>query len=122
MSSTELRYFKISEFACLCGRADCDAAPFDMETALKLDGLRLELGQPIKINSACRCSVQNTLVHGEKNSQHLLGRAVDIHSPNGIYMRRLVILAIKHGFSGIGIKKGMVHLDTRDGMSIIFGY
>ena len=110
---TALKYFRPDEFDCLCGRPECDAAPMDMETCLKLDGLRREFNQPVKITSARRCAVHNKKVKGKPTSWHLFGRAVDIHCPDGEYMYRLIVLAIKHGFS-FGVKAGMVHLDTRN--------
>ncbi len=118
----DLQYFKITEFDCPCGRKECDATPIDMETALKLDGLRRELGLPIQITSGSRCLFHNRSLESKDTSQHVLGRAIDIHCPDGIYMRRLVTLALKHGFTGIGIKDGMVHLDCRTSTPVMFGY
>lgn len=115
------RFFKPEEFSCKCGRAECDAVPVDMTAALKLEGLRLEFGEPMHINSACRCAFQNGAVGGKSDSQHLFGRAFDIHCPDGVYMRRLIILALKHGFS-IGVKARMLHLDVRPGVPVVFGY
>lgn len=117
-----LTYFSLTEFACTCGRKECDAKPIDMETALKLDGLRREFGLPITITSGSRCLFHNRALKSKDTSQHLLGRAIDIHCPDGIYMRRLVVLALKHGFTGIGVKDGMVHLDTRTSTPVFFGY
>jgi uncharacterized protein YcbK (DUF882 family) len=118
---TQLLFFKISEFACRCGRPDCDAVPIDMELCLKLDGLRLELNQAIHINSGTRCPFENLRVDGTPDSQHLLGKAVDIHCPDGAYMFRILELAIKHGFKGIGVKPHTIHLDIRDDKSA-WGY
>lgn len=117
----ELKFFKLSEFRCTCGRAECDAPAMDMTTLLKLEGLRLEFGEPMIVNSGSRCAFQNAKVGGAEASQHMLGRAVDIHCPDGSYMRRLLLLALKHGFS-IGVKKHMIHLDTRPGVPTVFGY
>lgn len=117
-----LKFFKPEDFACRCGRSECEAPLIDMITALKLDGLRLEFGEPMIVDSGSRCQHQNQRVGGEKNSQHLLGKAVDIRCPDGLYLRRLLLLAIKHGFTGIGIKTHMMHLDTRMGLPVVFGY
>ena len=117
----QLRFFKLEEFKCPCGRKECDAPAMDMTTLLKLDGLRLELGESMQVTSGARCSFWNKRVGGADQSQHLLGRAVDISCPDGVYMRRLLLLAMKHGFS-VGVKKHLIHLDTRPGVPVVFGY
>lgn len=117
-----MQFFTPDEFKCKCGRAACDAVPFDMATAFKLDALRLELGFPLVINCGVRCRFHNAAVGGEDDSQHLYGRAVDIASPSGAHMWGTVALAIKRGFTGIGIKKHMIHLDTRPGPAMFWGY
>jgi len=116
------RFFKDDELACKCGRKECDAPKMDMHTIMKLDGVRVEMGLPIVITSALRCAHHNKAVGGSNGSFHMLGKAVDIHCPNGGYMIKLVSIAMKHGFTGIGIKKNMVHFDTRPGLPILFGY
>ncbi len=117
-----LRFFKPEDFACKCGSAECEAPKPDMALLMKLDGLRLELGEPIHITSGSRCLVHNAAVGGTPDSQHLLGRAADVPCGNGDYAYRLVKLAIKAGFTGIGIKSHMVHLDVRAGTPVLFGY
>lgn len=117
-----MEYFSDSEFDCKCNRPDCDAKPMDAFALIKLDGLRRELGEPIHLSSARRCKHHNKAVGGSESSQHLEGRAFDIISPDGDYMLRVVKLALKHGFTGIGIKARMVHLDTRPGQPLMFGY
>lgn len=46
-----------------------------------LEPIRKELGRPIIVNSAYRCTALNNLVGGAKNSCHLRGYAADITSP-----------------------------------------
>lgn len=116
------RFFKDDEFACKCGRKECDAPKMTMATVMKLDGIRVEMGLPIVINSGSRCAHHNKAEGGSENSYHLQGMAIDVHCPNGGYMIKLVSTAMKHGFTGIGVKKHMVHLDTRPGLPILFGY
>lgn len=92
-----------------------------MTAALKLDGLRLEFGEKMIVTSASRCKAHNARVGGKPHSFHLKGLAFDVHCPDGTYMRRLALLAMKHGFS-VGIKANMIHLDTRPGVPLLFGY
>lgn len=116
-----LQYFKIEEFRCKCGRSDCDAWPIDMTAAMKLDDLRREFGVPLTITSACRCAAHNKAVGGKPYSWHLKGLAFDVHCPDGVFMRRLVQIALRRGFA-IGVGEGFVHLDCRPGPPIMFGY
>jgi hypothetical protein len=53
---------------------------------------------------------------------HLVGRAVDIRTPNGDYAYRLLAMAMKHGFTGLGVNRGTIHLDTRPGTPVLWGY
>lgn len=118
------RFFQPSELACKCGRLECNAAPMDPYAIIKLDGVRLELGEPMKLTSARRCEYWNSspTVKGAKDSQHLYGRAVDCWCPNGAYAMRVLKLAIKHGFVGVGVGKTFIHMDTRQGPPVLFSY
>lgn len=46
-----------------------------------LEDVRQLLGQPIQISSGFRCTKLNTLIGGAKDSQHVLGLAVDFICP-----------------------------------------
>lgn len=114
-------YFKPEELKCGCADPKCDAAQIDMTLLLKLNGLRREFGEGMVINSARRCAAWNLKVGGESHSWHLKGKAADVHCPDGIYMLRLALLALKHGFR-VGVKRRMLHLDVGDGPQVMFGY
>lgn len=119
------KFFKPSDFACKCDRGEnCTAVGMDMGTVLKLDGLRRELNESIIITSGVRCEYWNAKKNGAENSQHLVGKAIDINTSHkgGNYAARLLMLAVKHGFIGIGVSKGFIHLDTRGGDLTLFGY
>jgi uncharacterized protein YcbK (DUF882 family) len=118
-------FFQPSELACKCGRPNCDAAPIDPILIIKLDGLRRELNEPMKLTSARRCDFWNRspTVRGSKDSQHLQGKAIDCWCPNAAFAWRLVRLAVKHGFIGLGVGRNFIHLDVRAGtVPILFGY
>lgn len=106
--------FSIEELKC----KHCGAHILIPEFMDKLQALRTEYGKPMKITSAYRCSAHNnavssTGVHGP----HTTGEAVDI-ACSGADAYKLVSLAIKHGFTGIGVaqkgphEKRFIHLDT----------
>jgi uncharacterized protein YcbK (DUF882 family) len=119
-----MQFFKRSEFLCKCERGKkCDAIQMTFETMKMVDQLRFHYGKPLIITSAERCEVQNQKVGGSDNSYHLIGCAVDIKVKDGAMAGRLVKIAIEVGFSGIGVSKhGFIHLDSRPGNLVVFGY
>lgn len=114
--------FKLSEFACKCGRPECDAEHMTVETLTALNELRKLYGKPLFITSARRCEQHNFKVGGTPNSFHLVGAAVDIRVTSGTMMGQLVEIAIRVGFRGIGVAKGFLHIDTRGGQLVVFTY
>lgn len=103
--------FKLKEFQCKDGS---NQVVLDSVLLEKLQKLRDQIGKPIIINSAYRNKEYNLKVGGAKNSQHLLGKAVDI-KVSGITPKEIAKIAEGIGFGGIGIYSNFVHLDTRQG-------
>ena len=114
--------FKEEEFICKCGK--CKEVPTDLKANLillcqQLEKIRFYTG-PIIINSGVRCKAHNKRVGGVTNSQHLIGKAVDIRVKN-MYVEdlynRIVELKrqeiIKIGYIQLYKKKGFVHVDVR---------
>lgn len=104
-------YFLPKEFACKCGRSDCDAPPMDLEFLDLLDKLREKWGKPMVITSGVRCVFHNKNIGGAKRSQHLVGKAVDIRATMN-EARVIHALAESLGFGGVEIGRGLVHVDT----------
>lgn len=105
--------FEPQEFACL-HTGEVEMTPGFMD---KLQALRTEYGKPMRVTSGYRSPEHPIEAAKDKPGSHASGCAVDI-SVNSIDAYTLVKLAIKHGFTGIGIsqKQGsrFVHLDTLD--------
>jgi hypothetical protein len=91
----------------------------------ELEGLRGELGLPMKITGPGRCKAHNEAVGGHPKSLHIMDEpqhegqqgmlGVDVETPNGVYRGRLFSIAWKRGFSiGWNAKKKYLHLDRRD--------
>lgn len=104
--------FKRSEFTCHCGCEDDRVRPELIEA---LQELRNLVNAPIIVTSGFRCIEHNKACGGAKNSQHVYGRAADIHV-SGMSQSTLASLAekipaFKNG--GIGIYKTWVHVDVR---------
>ena len=101
--------FQIKEFACKDGS---DTIKVDDELVEKLQCMRSYFGVPITINSGYRTTSYNRTVGGSSNSQHLLGKAADI-VVKGVSPKKVGTFAKNIGFTGVGIYKDFVHVDTR---------
>lgn len=85
--------------------------------------LRLALGQPMTVNSACRSAAHNRRVGGHERSLHVCDKphwptggccAIDIAMRDGSYNLRLLGLAERQGWAvGINFAKKFIHIDRR---------
>jgi zinc D-Ala-D-Ala carboxypeptidase len=103
----DVKYFTDDELACPC----CGALKMDprfLELLLKFRGV---WDKPMIVNSAFRCTKHNKEIGGEPKSRHLSGEAGDFRV---IPFERFafVKLAMKVGFTGIGVGKDFIHLQT----------
>lgn len=88
-----VKYFTREEFRCTCGK--CGGFPVEPTKALVFgcDALREAASEPLYIvekgGSGVRCRAHNATVKGESNSNHLFGRAADLHptrmTPKALY-------------------------------------
>ncbi len=104
-------HFNDRELACRhCGVNHCTLALLDA-----LESLRRIAGSPVTIDDAYRCAIHNAAVHGEPNSEHVLGNAADIRiagmDPEEMYLCALKVPAFRDG--GIGVAATYIHVDTR---------
>lgn len=108
--------FYCDEFACRCG---CGFETISMRLVKGLQILRDITQSPIHVNSGCRCKEHNSSVGGSPKSQHILGKAADIHvegyTPEEVYDFAKFIPEFEN--SGIGLYDTFVHLDVRNGKS-----
>lgn len=95
----------------------CGAEMMNDEFMQRLDRLRDLVGFPLRITSGYRCPVYNDKIAASgRGGPHTTGRAVDLLISGGRAWE-LVGEAIKHGFTGVGVKqKGphagrFIHLD-----------
>lgn len=72
---------------------------------------------PIHIYSAYRTSEWNKKVGGAPKSQHMYGRALDLHHTtltNEEFHRLIKAYAVDFGIGGVGLYKRFVHIDIRE--------
>lgn len=111
--SQGMAHFRDSEFQCKCGRPECDAPKVMSDDFLRrLYHLRTLYGKPIFINSALRCSFQNSKVGGVNDSEHMTGDGADISCQVSRERYSMLKYAIQAGFTRIGIGKTFIHLGT----------
>jgi uncharacterized protein YcbK (DUF882 family) len=67
---------------------------------------------PLLVTSGFRCELHNQAVGGARNSQHLVGKAIDVLC-EPTKADALVAAAKVAGFRGIGHGVGFLHVDTR---------
>jgi len=112
-------YFSEEELRCK-GTDECQ---MDEDFMARLVSLRKDFNQPMIISSGYRDASYNHVIGGAKNSPHLYGKAVDV-LVSGRIAYRLMKLAIKHGFTGIGVSQRgphesrFLHIDIMDSSDI----
>jgi uncharacterized protein YcbK (DUF882 family) len=111
----------LSRYACPC----CGVMPKD-ELIRHVEDLEKEWGKRLQINSCMRCQKRNNMLierwkrlkekgidspQPAKHSLHMEGIAVDIGMINKEDQERLILLAEKVGFRGIGRYFWGTHID-----------
>lgn len=102
-----MKYFKIDEFNCPCGKNEMDK--YFLE---RLDIARKYARTSFVISSGYRCPAHNKKVGGSETSSHLKGQAADIVVKNSIHRYKILSGLIKAGFTRIGIGKNFIHVDS----------
>lgn len=106
--------FKADEFKC----SHCGAEGIKEPLVAKLQAMRTEYGKPMRITSGYRCPKHPAEILKSTPGAHSMGLAADI-GVEGAEAHRILTLACKHGFTGIGVQqKGtgrFIHVDIRNG-------
>ena len=87
-----------------------------VELVMALEEIRRVANTAIIVQSGYRCEKHNAEVGGERNSQHMTGRAADISSRIGVDRLRDIARGLAW-VNGIGYDpaRGMLHVDVRMG-------
>lgn len=112
----DIKYFTRSEFRCPCGK--CGGFPVEPQEEMvrTVDEIRHRLGIPVSIvdagGSGVRCQAHNAEVGGVYNSEHLYGRAADLHSSASPAKMKAVAEEVMGNTGGIGLYSWGIHVDT----------
>ena len=113
-----MRYFKLSDFDC----QETGNNEMSEEFLEKLDELRHKCGFPFIITSGYRDKTHSIEARKAKAGTHAKGIASDIRINNGNEAYEIIKQAQSMGFTGIGLAKTFVHVDTRKTMPVIWSY
>lgn len=114
----EFRYFTIEDFAC----QETGENRIKPEFVSELDDLRADCGFPFIVTSGYRSRDHSLEKTKKVAGQHTHGNAADIQVSNGLQRMAIVRKALDRGFTGIGVAKSFVHLDTRDSEPVMWTY
>ena len=112
----ELRYFKLSEF-------DCQETGENLmvpEFLLMLDALRHECG--FTITSGYRSPNHSIESVKAKPGTHAQGIAADIATTDAHQRFLIISNAVKLGFTGLGIARSFIHVDSRQTTPRVWSY
>ena len=103
--------FAVKEFACKDGS---DTIKIDSKLVIMLQQIRDHFGLPVYINSAYRTPEYNKKIGGATRSQHIYGKAADIHilGVSPLTIAQYAETDCKY-IKGIGLYNWGNHLDTR---------
>lgn len=126
--------FKASEVSCPCG---CGLLP-STDALIRLQTLRTMYGAPIFVTSGARCAKHHEelrVAQGKSKkdwaskSQHVPGdwnnnqsQAFDLAVRSSAERATLLDLAIRLGFTGIGIGPDFLHIDIRNSKEVAWTY
>lgn len=115
-SQNKRTFFTKGELQCKCG---CGSLVLANGFAEHLRHLRELFGQPMTVNSCCRCPANNAIAGGADRSYHLTNNvsskgtcAIDIARRGYEYDSKLIQWGLSLGWS-IGLHKSFIHLDRR---------
>lgn len=114
-SSTKLsEHFTTNNFDCKCDLDSCESTYVDSDLVASLEAL-WSLSGGFSISSGFRCTYRNEEEGGKPGSQHLQGKAADLH-PKALHPAQLArmcnsVASFRGG--GVGTYPSFIHVDVR---------
>jgi len=112
------KYFKLEDFNC----QETTENKMDENFIHKLDQLREACGFPFYITSGYRSPKHSIEKRKKFPGQHCQGIAADIAVTGGAQRMEIIKHAAALGFTGIGVAKTFVHVDTRTSTPMAWCY
>lgn len=114
----EFKYFNRDEFRC------SHTGTNDIQDTFiyQLDLLRESCGFPFVITSGYRSITHPVEEIKPIPGQHTLGIAADVKITNSLQRHLFLKEALGMGFTGIGVAKDFIHVDTRDSIPVLWCY
>lgn len=112
----ESEFFDREEFRCQCKGKYCDGFPVEPEEELVrvCNEIRRRLGVPVSIvdggGSGVRCTRHNAAVGGVGNSNHLYGKAADLHSTKSPSEMARIAEEVLAGTGELGVYSWGIHV------------
>lgn len=123
----EIEFFDREEFRCQCKGKYCNGFPVEPDETMvrTVDEIRRRLGVPVQIvtagGSGVRCPVHNANVGGVANSNHLYGKAADLHSEKSPQEMASIAEEVMGNAGEIGIYDWGIHVGVNCKYSRFYG-
>jgi|TARA_R110001592_G_scaffold230264_1_gene487064 uncharacterized protein YcbK (DUF882 family) len=115
----KLKYFSMYEFDCQVTEEN----RMEEDFLKKLDRLREGCGFPFVVTSGYRHPVEHPIEAAkEVPGTHAQGIACDIKITNANERYKFISEALSLGFTGIGVAKDFIHVDTRGTTPVVWLY
>lgn len=123
MIMAEAKYFKFSELSCKCPACvGINPHQCTQEALNELDRLREAYGSPLVLSSAYRCPMHPVEARKKTPGTHAQGIAFDIVVTDGAMAYKVMEIAFQHGWHGIALGDGFVHVDRRETTPVTWDY
>lgn len=116
-------HFGTREFNCRCDHETCKEQRVSKSLIEKLELIREEVGQPLIVTSAFRCSAHQADIRSSgistvvaKKSTHELGDAADIVPKDRKDVQGSFLKICAQHFDSIGLSDRFLHVDLRSGI------
>ena len=122
-----MNHITLAELACKDGTTYPNFDDFRITNIIKMfECVRALYNLPITILSAYRTPEWNRKIGGARNSQHVLGRALDLRSPSGVKLEQFFTdihtNVDEFGIRGLGLYPTFIHIDCRPSDTLVAWY
>jgi hypothetical protein len=95
---------------CTCRHSECDQPSVDQETLDRVQLIRDDYGQPMRITSGGRCQYHPNEITKLRPGDHQKLKAVDVFYSDIRQRNKLMVLAGRHGATRVAVGSNFVHM------------